>query len=124
MLPAWFRHAYLEYHAEVRLRVKQASVLGEPWTRDGGIPQGCLLSMMCFVCPLAPVWARWGGLRPQLYADNLKCVASDLALVLTGYVRLVGQEPSPSKRVLRSTSREVGKDVRSWVLSGSGKMDW
>ena len=34
-LPGWFRHAYF-----VRLRFKLASGLGEPWTRDGGIPQG------------------------------------------------------------------------------------
>ena len=39
-LPCWFRHAYLEYHAHVRLRFKLAAGLGEPWTRDGGIPQG------------------------------------------------------------------------------------
>ena len=35
-LPGWFRHAYFEYHAHVRLRFKLASGLGEPWTRDGG----------------------------------------------------------------------------------------
>ena len=33
----------------------------------------------------------------------------------TQYVRLVGQEPAPSKCVLLSTSREVRKDMRSWV---------
>ena len=37
-LPAWFRHAYFEYHVHVRLRFKLAAGLGEPWTRDGGIP--------------------------------------------------------------------------------------
>ena len=54
-LPAWFRHAYFEYHAHVRLRFKLASGLGEPWTCDGSIPQGCPLSMMyicCFVSAL------------------------------------------------------------------------
>ena len=35
-LPGWFRHAYFEYHAHVRLRFKLASGLGEPWTRNGG----------------------------------------------------------------------------------------
>ena len=34
-LPFWFRNAYFEYHAHVRLRFKLASGLGEPWTRDG-----------------------------------------------------------------------------------------
>ena len=40
-LPGWFRQAYFEYHAHVRLQLKLASGLGEPWTRDGCIPQGC-----------------------------------------------------------------------------------
>ena len=35
----------------------------------------------------------------------------------TRYVRLVGQEPAPSKCVLLSTSREVRKDMKGWVLS-------
>ena len=46
------------------------------------------------------------GVQPQLYADNLKCISRDPDLLLkaarftTGYVRLVGQEPAPSKCVL------------------------
>ena len=65
--------------------------------------------------------------RPQLYAENLKCVSSDPALLFkaarftTGYVRLVGQEPAPSKCVLLLTSREVRKDMRSWVPSEAGE---
>ena len=42
-LPGWFRHAHFEYHARVRTRFKLAAGLGEPWTRDGGIPHGCPL---------------------------------------------------------------------------------
>ena len=38
----------------------------------------------------------------------------------TGYVRLVGQEPAPSKCVLSSTSRAVRRDMREWVLSREG----
>ena len=38
----------------------------------------------------------------------------------TQYVRLVGQEPALSKCVLLSTSREVRKDMKSWVLSHEG----
>ena len=38
----------------------------------------------------------------------------------TEYVRLVGQEPAPSKCVLLSTSREVRKDMKDWVLSQEG----
>ena len=51
-------HAYFEYHAHVRLRFKLASGLGEPWTRDGGIPQGCPLSMMFIVALYLP-WCRY-----------------------------------------------------------------
>ena len=125
-LPGWFRHAYFEYHAHVRLRFKLASGLGQSWTRDGGIPQGCPLSMMFIVALYLP-WCRYlsaqVGVRPQLYADNLKrvCGSPDLLLhaarFTTGYVRLVGQEPAPSKCVLLSTSREVRRDMKDWVLS-------
>ena len=128
-LPGWFRHAYFEYHAHVRLRFKLASGLGEPWTRDGGIPQGCPLSMMFIVALYLP-WCRYlsarVGVQPQLYADNLKCVSHDpdsllaAARFTTGYVRLVGQEPAPSKCVLLSTSREVRHSMRDWLLSQEG----
>ena len=55
---SWFRRAYFQYHAHVRLRFKLASGLGEPWTRDGGIPQGCPLSMMFIVAWYLP-WYRY-----------------------------------------------------------------
>ena len=81
----------------------------------------------CFVSALVPVsCCSWEGVQPQLYADNLKCVSRDPGLLLhaarftTGYVRLVGQEPAPSKCVLMSTSREVRKDMKDWVLSLEG----
>ena len=109
-LPAWFRHAFCKYHLHVRLRFKLATGIGEPWTRDGGIPQVCHLSMMFIVALYLP-WCRFlsaqVGVEPQLYADNLKCVSSDPDLLLnaarftTGYVCSLGcQEPAPSKRVL------------------------
>ena len=56
-LPGWFRHAYFQYHAHVRLRFKLTSGLREPWTRDGGIPQGCPLSLMFIVALYLP-WCR------------------------------------------------------------------
>ena len=46
-LPGWFRHAYFEYHANVRLRFRLASGLGQAWTRDGGYSSG--LSFECDV---------------------------------------------------------------------------
>ena len=108
-LPGWFGHAYFEYHAHVRLRFKLASGLGQSWTLDGVIPQGCPLSMMFIVALCLPSCRYLGaqvGVQPQLYADDLKCVSRDPEVLLgaarftTGYVRLVGQEPAPSKCVL------------------------
>ena len=128
-LPGWFRHAYFEYHSSVRLRFKLAAGLGQPWTRDGGIPQGCPLSMMFIVALYLPWCSYLGsqvGVQPQLYADNLKCVSRDPEVLLgaarftTGYVRLVGQEPAPSKCVLMSTSRVVRSNMRGWIVSDEG----
>ena len=128
-LPGWFRHAYFEIHSHVRLRFKLATGLGQPWTRDGSIPQGCPLSMMFIVALYLP-WCRYlgakVGVQPQLYPDNLKCVSRDPEVLLgaarftTGYVRLVGQEPAPSKCALMSNSRAVRGDVRGWVVSDEG----
>ena len=128
-LLGWFRHACFEYHAHVRMRFKLASGLGVPWTRDDGFPQGCPLSVMFIVALYLP-WCRHlsshGRVQPQLYADNLKNVSGDPDLLLsaarftTGYFRLVGQEPAPSKCVLLSTSRVVRKDMKEWVLSQEG----
>ena len=59
-LPGWFRHVYFEYHSHVRLRFKLAAGLGQPWTRDGGIPQWCPLSMMFIVALYLP-WCRYVG---------------------------------------------------------------
>ena len=81
-------------------------------------------------CCLVPPWCRYlaaqVGVRPQLYADNLKCLSGDPELLLraarftSGYVRLVGQEPAPSKCVFLNTSWEVRKDMNDWVLSNDG----
>ena len=49
-LPAWLRHAYFEYHSHVMLRFKLAAGLGQPWTRDGGIPQGCPFEYDVYCC--------------------------------------------------------------------------
>ena len=62
---------------------------------------------MMFIVALCLPWCRYlaaqVGVQPQLYADNLKCLSGSLDLLMhaarftTGYVRLVGQEPAPSK---------------------------
>ena len=43
-----------------------------------------------------------------------------LARFTAGYVRLVGQEPAPSKCELMSASRAVRCDMRRWVVTDEG----
>ena len=102
-LPDWFRKAYFSFHSQVRLRFKVATGFGEPWCRDGGIPQGCPLSMVFIVALYVP-WCRHlesvPDVKPQLYADNLKCSAERPGALLVSarftaqYVRSVGQDVS------------------------------
>ena len=64
---------------------------------------------------------------PQLNADNLKCVRSKPEQLLraaqftSAYVRLVGQEPAPSKCVLMSTSVAVRREMKECVISDQGE---
>ena len=53
----WFRHAYFEYHAWVRLRFKLSCGLSQSWTGDCGIPQECPLSVVSVVALYLP-WCR------------------------------------------------------------------
>ena len=83
--------------------------------------RGALLSIM-FIVALYLTWCRYlaaqEGFSLSCMLINLKCVSRDTELLLnaarftTGYVRLVGQEPAPSKCVLLSTSREVRKGMK------------
>ena len=80
-----------------------------------------------FIVALHLPWCRYlgaqEGVQPQLYPDNLKSVSRDNGVLLraarftAGYVRLVGQEPAPSKCVLMSTSRTVRNDMRGWTVT-------
>ena len=71
-LLGWFRHVYFEFHSHV---FKFAAGIGEAWTRGGGIPQGCPLSMVFIVAVFQP-WCKCledvRGVKPLLYADNKK----------------------------------------------------
>ena len=126
-LPDWFRRFF--FHSQVRLRFKFAAGLGEPWCRNGGIPQGCPLSMFCIVALYVP-WCRHldslPDVKPQLYADNLKCSAErpralfESSRFTAQYVRSVGQDVSPGKCVLLSTSKSVRKAMKIWDISGDG----
>ena len=128
-LPDWFRRVYFSFHGQVRLRFKLATGLGEPWCRDGGIPQGCPLSMVFIVALYVP-WCRHleslPDVKSQLYADNLKCSAErpgalfDSARFTVRYVRSVGPDVSSGKCVLLSTSKSVRKALKLWDVSGDG----
>ena len=105
-LPDWFRKVYFSFHSQVRLRFKLAAGLTRPWCWDGSIPQGCPLSMVFIVALYVP-WCRHldslPDVKPQLYADNLKCSAArpralfESASFTAQYVRLAGQDVSPVK---------------------------
>ena len=128
-LPDWFRKVYFSFHNQVRLRFKLAAGLGEPWCRDGDISQGCPRSMV-FIVALYVAWCRHleslPDIKPQLYADNLKCSAVrpralfESARFTAKYVRLVGQDVSLGKCVLLSTSRAVRRAMKLWDISGDG----
>ena len=130
-LPAWFRKVYFAYHSQVRLRFKLSAGLDEPWCRDGGIPQGCPLSMV-FIVALCVPWCRHleaiPAFKPQLFADNLKCSAEcpktlfGAARFTAQYVRSVGQDVSPGKSVLLGTSKAVRRAMKLWDISGDGKV--
>ena len=85
-LPAWFRHAYFEYHANVRLRFQLHACLGESWTREGVIAQGCPHEYNVHLCLFTLPWCRYLEAQEevmlQLRADNLKCVSGDPDVLL------------------------------------------
>ena len=130
-LPGWFRRTDFAYHSHVRLRFKFAAGLGEPWCRDGCIPQGCPLNMVFTVSLYVP-WCRYfespTDVKPQLYADNFKCSAQcpnalfDAARFTARYVRAVGHDVSPGKCVLLSTSKSVRKAMKLCDISGNGHL--
>ena len=100
-----------------------------PGVEMGVIPQGCPLSMVFIVALYVP-WCRHleslPDVKPQLFADNLKCGASrpralfESAYFTARYVRSVGQEVSLGKCVLLSTSRAVRRAMKLWDVSGDG----
>ena len=119
----------MSFHSQVRLRFKLAAGLGESLCRDGGIPQGCPLSMVFIVALYVP-WCRHldalPDVKPQLYADNLKCSAErpralfESARFTARYVWSVGQDNSPGKCVLLSTSKSVRRAMKLRDVDGDG----
>ena len=72
-LPGRFHNAYFGYHTHVRLRFKLSAGLGQPWTRDGGIPHGCPLSMMFFVALYLP-WCKYLGAQDWLSFSCMRTI--------------------------------------------------
>ena len=88
------------------------------WYRDGGIPQGCPLSIIFILLKIGP----------RLHPDNLNgsscCSLAlfDAARFTVQYVRAVGQEVSLLVSVvLLSTSEAVRRAMRSWDISGDAR---
>ena len=85
---------------------------------------------MVFIVALHVPWCRHleslPDVKPQLYSDNLKCSAArprasfESASFTAQYVRSVGQDVSPGKCVLLSTSKTVRKAMKLWDISGDG----
>ena len=85
---------------------------------------------MVFIVALYVPWCRHleslPDIKPQLFADNLKCSTAqpralfESAYFTAKYVRLVGQDVSPGKCVLLSTSRAVRRAMKLWDISGDG----
>ena len=135
----WFRRTYVAYHSQVRqvrLRFKIAAGLGEPWCMDWFTP-GLSFKHDTHRCIKNVPWCRhFDSLpdgNPQLYADNLKCSAErsgalfDSARFTAQYVRAVGQDVSPGKCFLLSTSKSVRKALKLRDISGMaafGRYSW
>ena len=60
-LPDWFRHAYFQYHAGVRLRFKLAAGLGKSWTRDGRDSSGVPAQHDVCCCSLSALVPLFGS---------------------------------------------------------------
>ena len=81
-LPGWFLHVYFELHADVRLRLKFATGIGEAWPKDGGTPQGYPLSVVFILTVYLP-W-KLSVVKCQLYVGNLKRVIRNSDALLDG----------------------------------------
>ena len=88
---------------------------------------------MIFTVALCVPWCRhlesMPGVKSQLYADNLECCAErpgglfDSARFTALFVRSVGQDVSPGKCVLLSTSKSVRRAIKFWDISAVGSFE-
>ena len=74
----------------------------------------------------ASTWKASKGISPQLHADNLKCTSYDVDTLIAAarytvsYVKVVGQEASPSKCVFRSPSGAARRRMTAWRNENEG----
>ena len=86
---------------------------------------------MVFIVALYVPWCRYlsnqHGVTHQLDADNIKCTTTDGRSLLSAakytdlYIRAVGQEASPRKCVLLSTSKATRKRMNNWAILAGDK---
>ena len=86
-LPPWFRKVYLSCHNQVRLGFKLAAGFGEPWCRDGGIPQEDPLSMVFIVALCVSPGAGGLSLCPP---SSRSCILITYSVVLFAPVPCFG----------------------------------
>ena len=110
-LPGWIRRVYLQYNADARLHFYLAPGLGEPWTREGGIP-GCPLNLVFTVAlssSLLPELGKSPWYHSSVFADNPLMFFLLPIQYTTHYV------PAPG-----ICSRKVRDEKRAWVTSDDG----
>ena len=80
---------------------------------------------MVFIVALYVPWCRhlegMPDVKPRPHADNLKCTVERPGALTSSYVRAVGQDVSPGKCVLLSTSKSVRRAMKLWDISRDGK---
>ena len=102
------------------------SSVGECWNVECAkkLDQFPRLVRLVFIVALYVPWCRYLAGR---VADNLKCTTTDDAHLLAAarftdrYIRAVGQEASPGKCVLLSTSQVTRKRMKDWSISYGDK---
>ena len=130
-LPDRFRRVYFSYHSQVRLRFKLVAGLGETWCRDGGKnPKvvrldwcSLLLCMFRGVVVFRLCLVLRSSFMPTISSAARSVLVPFLmlpGLLTSRYVRAVGQDVSPGKCVLLSTSKSVKKAMMLWDISGDG----
>ena len=95
-------------------------------SRKGDCPLGMVFTVAFYV-PWCAYLSGQRGVTPQLCADNLECTTTDdralllAALFAVQYIRAVGQEASPGKCVLLSTSKPTCRRMIYWAISAGDR---